>query len=69
MTNKKNSLSQKLKSSFKSSDGIAPSIQTQLHIEDNEVQKTYAGATFTWMIRSLLAYFVITQGQLMFDKQ
>lgn len=43
-------------------DEIAPTIQTELHIDDNLNQKTYYGGIFTMAILASIVYICIKDG-------
>lgn len=52
---------------FRDEDTLAPSIGTELHFEEDQVQKTYIGATLSIFIYAFMIYTVISQGLLMLN--
>ena len=52
----------KFKRYLKEHDEVAPTINTELHIDDNEIQKTYWGSFFTLGILAGIAYICVRNG-------
>lgn len=47
---------------LKEHDEVAPTINTELHLDDNETQKTYWGSIFTLGILAGIAYICVRNG-------
>jgi len=43
-------------------DKFAPSINTEIHIQNNEIQKTYSGSFFYILMFSLIVSIALSQG-------
>ena len=52
---------------FRDEDSLAPTIGSELHFEEDQVQKTYIGAFLSIFIYAFMIYTVITQGLLMLN--
>ena len=52
---------------FREEDNLAPTIGSELHFEEDQVQKTYVGASLSILIYAFMIYTVITQGLLMLN--
>jgi len=52
---------------FRDEDTLAPTIGSELHFEEDQVQKTHVGASLSIFIYAFMIYTVITQGLLMLN--